>query len=251
LNNQQKPYYNFDVNSTTKCNLRCTYCIEHEWFKKPEMKQTDETMKTLVEKVDALLASKRFTDKHDGIGFNFWGGEPTTNPKFIIDMVEYYKNEPRVRFFIYSNGFNIGKIKDLLLKYKHHKSSDNKSKIIIQVSYDGKASHNIARVDVAGNGSADKVKETLTWLRDNDMDYSIKATIGFYDLDHLYENYMEFLQMDRDGYRCNTYGPTIDYLSDYDFTPIEMAGFKKSLKEQVFKMAKEEIAYYNWKQGCC
>ncbi len=242
--NQGKSFYKFDINSTTKCNLRCTYCIEHDWFKKPEEKQTAETTEKIFEKIDHLLESQVFLEKYSGIGINFWGGEPTMNPKFIDDMVTKYGTDDRVGFFIYSNGYNISKVVSLLEKYRNSKTTDGNPKVLIQVSYDGKASHDVARLNVHGVGSADTVKETLTMLRDKKIPYTTKATIDFANLGSLFDNYMEHLQMVKDGYNINHYGPTIDYLSDYEFTQDEMDNFKKILKEQVFKMAKYEIDYY-------
>lgn len=243
-NNTNKPFYHFDINTTTKCNLRCTYCIEHDWFIKPEEKQTPEKMEKIVEKIDAMLQSDRFISKHGGIKVNFWGGEPTINPQFIKNMLARYADENRVGFFIYSNGYNIGNIIPLLEENKFKKTSNGQPKIHIQVSYDGEASHNVARLNVKGEGSAKTVKETLTILRDKGLSYDTKATIGFMELDKLYENYKEHRRMSEEGYNVSAYGPTIDYLSDYEFDPVEMQGFKDTLKSQIFKMAKEEIDFY-------
>lgn len=242
--NQRKPFYAFDVNSTTHCNLRCTYCIEHDWFNKPEGKPSEDLKSNLIEKIDYMLDNEEFNERFGGIMLNFWGGEPTINPSFVINMVEHYGSNDRVKFFIYSNGFNISKVVPLLKKYKYMKTIDGNAKVFIQISYDGKASHDIARLDVQGKGSAEKVKKTLTMLRDEGIIYSIKQTIGYDDLDKMYENYLEFKEMEKQGYSINAYSPTIDYLSDYEFTPIEIAAIKNTLKEQTFKMMKTDIDYY-------
>jgi len=241
---QNKPFYAFDVNSTTHCNLRCTYCMEHDWFEKPEGKPSKELTENFTEKIDYMLDNDEFNKRFGGVMLNFWGGEPTINPSFIIEMVERYANNDRVKFFIYSNGFNITKVLPLLKKYKYHKAVDGYAKVFIQISYDGAASHDIARVDVQGKGSAKRVKETLTMLRDEGITYSIKQTIGYSDLDKMYDNYLEFKEMEKQGYSINAYSPTIDYLTDYEFTPIEIAKIKNDLKEQTFKMMETDIEYY-------
>jgi len=239
-----KQFYAFDVNSTTHCNLRCTYCMEHDWFEKPEGKPDRNLQDNLVEKIGYMLKNDEFNEKFGGILLNFWGGEPTINPSFIIDMVELYADNDKVKFFIYSNGFNLSKVMPLLRKYKYHKAADGYAKVFIQISYDGAASHDIARVDVKGKGSAVKVKKTLTMLRDEGITYSIKQTIGYSDLDKMYENYLEFKEMEQEGYSINAYSPTIDYLTDYNFSKEELTKIKTDLKEQTFKMMKTDMEYY-------
>ena len=244
---QQKGFYYFDINSTTNCNLRCTYCIEHDWFKKPEKTPDKPLIENIKTKVSAMLKSEKFLDVYSGIGLFFWGGESTLNPGLIQDLVNYFDNDDRVAFFLYSNGFNIKPVLPLLQKYKHRKAANGMAKVVIQVSYDGAASHDIARVDVAGKGTASRVLANIKLLKKENIPHSIKPTLAYEDLDKISGNYYDYKKLADEPVQSAgsiLYGPTIDYLSDHHFTKEQMDGYLQDLKKQIKIILKDEIAYY-------
>ena len=242
--NKTKPFYHFDINSTTDCNLRCTYCIEHEWFKKPACTPDNQLKQKIKDQTQSMLLSDKFMSKFGGIGFFFWGGEPTLNPEFIIDLIEEFSDEPRVCFFIYSNGLNISKIKPILQKYKEYKAVNNQPKVVIQISYDGLASHNISRLMVNGKGSASKVLSTIKELHNDKIPFTIKSTISFEALNCISDNYLEFSELSREIPQFQEYNPTIDYLSDHNFTKEQTDEHFSILKQQVQNIIKNEIDYF-------
>jgi organic radical activating enzyme len=85
--------------------MRCTYCFEHGHFDKKQ-KPSDELTKNIKEKIDYAISNKEFLRNFDGFCINFWGGEPTLNQDFIEELINYYKENNRVHFFIYTNGYH-------------------------------------------------------------------------------------------------------------------------------------------------
>lgn len=249
--NDRRSMYHFDVNATTSCNLRCTYCIEHDWFKKKTNTPDENLIRNIKEKTKHMLSSDKFLSKFNSVGIYFWGGEPTLNPELIEELLLEFKDNKFVQFFIYSNGYNIAPVFDLLVKFKDEKIFNGEPKILIQISYDGIASHDTARVNVAGKGTALKVKENLYKVIDAGIPFVIKPTIAYDDLDKISANYSEFRRINDYIVSKNgnfrglvTYTPTIDYLSDHDFTDEQIKNYNLILKEELKKIAKDEISFY-------
>ena len=69
--------------------------------------------------MDFLLKSEEFKKRYDGIRNSFWGGEPTSNLEGVKEFVEYYKHNPDVCFFMYSNGYKYNHIFDYLETFKY------------------------------------------------------------------------------------------------------------------------------------
>lgn len=132
-----KGFFNIDINTTTKCNLRCSYCVEP--FKDTKDFCGD-TLGTFLSEVMELLNSKFISTRYLGITICFWGGEPTTNSNTIKKVIEHFRNEDRVKFLIYSNGYSLDKIKEDLLRYKDVRVLEVHPKVFLQISYDGGAS---------------------------------------------------------------------------------------------------------------
>lgn len=253
---QGKGLYHLDINSTTSCNLRCTYCFEHEHFDKKQV-PTDDLIKNIKEKVDFLLSSKEFLDKFDGVNINFWGGEPTLNFEFMKDMTSYYEYTDNVQFLIYSNGFHYTQeFLDFLKYFKNRKIYNNEPKIILQISYDGLASHDVSRVDIRGKGSALKVKENMYKVIEMGIPFLTQQVIAFQNFDKLYLNYKEIKEINKHIQRVNgntrwniAYSPVIDYISNHNFSEEQLKNYKIILKEQLILMAKEELEHYkNYRQ---
>lgn len=239
-------FFNIEINSTSSCNLRCTYCFEHEYFNK-NLKPDELFIETFKEKIDFLLINKKFLEKFDGITICFWGGEPTLNCNLIFDLVDYYKNIDNIQFLIYSNGFHFSKDYIMFLeKYKDKKIINNEPKIIQQISYDGLASHDITRLDIKGKGSALKVKETIFKVAQLKIPFVIQQTITFENIELLYDNYMEFKKLNDlfsvdKNFRGIHYNPTLDYITDHKFSNEEVKIYLEKFKKALMKIAKVEI----------
>ena len=238
-----KPLFAFDLNITQSCNLRCKYCIQ-DFDKK--LKVMDPTIiKHVKQKINFLLENKDFRNVYDGVVVFFWGGEPSTQPKIIEDFIEYYKDNDRVKFYIYSNGYNLKGLYPTLLKYKSQKIFNNENKYDLQISFDGTASHDEDRVDINGKGTASKVKKTIYELASDSINFGIHPTLALKNFDKIFDNYMEFKELAEELFICDSYSPTIDYLTDYSYlTKEQLEAVKNKITEQVKKIAKYEIEYY-------
>ena len=239
---QQKKGLSIDINMTENCSLRCTYCIEN--FDKPKLRNaTKEHIDKIIQRVDEMLASPKFNEDFDNIRLNFWGGEPTVNFKGMKQLLEYYENNPRVTFLLYTNAYKYEHCIDFLTEYQKRWDMN---KLTIQVSYDGLASHDVARVDIKGKKTALKVKENLLKMHEMGAKLTVHPTIAWAQLDKLADNYYEFKRM-REVMNLDfidSYGPTIDYMSVGNFTPEEMQGYLDTYDKEIKKILKDEIEFF-------
>jgi radical SAM protein with 4Fe4S-binding SPASM domain len=194
--------FHIDVNSTKSCNLRCTYCFEvkDEMDKSFVFQETD----ALIIFVDQLIASDWFNENYSDLSINFWGGEPSLNQDLYDQLIIQYINNPKVRFFMYSNGvhFNdhyIQSFKDLQRIYVN-----GHPKIVVQVSYDGNPIHDLTRVTPNGRGSAEMVRSTIRQLQRERIFHVLKSTIDPTNFNYLFEAYKDVLNFNND------YFPTIE-----------------------------------------
>lgn len=150
---------NVTLQVTEDCNLRCTYCYQHN------KKHTFMDLETGKKAIDFLLNSNTENNKYinsensPALILEFIGGEPLLAVDLIIQLIEYFKeqsilkNHPwalRHRFSICSNGllyFN-PKVQELFRKYGNE--------ISFSISIDGiKELHDQCRIQPNGEGSYD------------------------------------------------------------------------------------------------
>nr|DAT25449.1 MAG TPA: Fe-S oxidoreductase [Caudoviricetes sp.] len=241
---ERKYYFNFDVNMTQKCTLRCTYCIEN--FNKPKLENiTEQMLDKIIEKFRYLLNSKEFNEKYSGIGIFFWGGEPTVNFKGMKKLIEEFKNDNNVCFFVYSNGFHYtDEFLEYIASFKDVYTSNNQHKINLQISYDGLASHDVSRLDIKGKGSALKVKENIFRVNEMNIPFTLHPTISFDNFDKISDNYFEFKRLSEVLKKNFIYSPTIDYLSDFDFSMEVLNDHINTIKNEFKKIKDQELEFY-------
>lgn len=237
-------FYCIDVHMIHSCQNRCSYCfIDFETGNKGQI--SNETLDNVAEKVEYLTSNPRFLNYYSGITIFFWGGEPTLHPKGIKRLIEKFKDNDRVAFFIYSNGQSIKNVIDLLEQYKNKFAGNGRPKVTIQISYDGIASHDKSRLTSTGKKTALKVKEVIYMLNEKQIPYTTKATLGWNDLNCIYDNYMEYRRMnDHFNGRIGLYCPTLDYSKSPDFSKEQIQNILNTLTEQFKKIAKMEMEYY-------
>lgn len=249
---QTKGTYHLDINSTSSCNMRCTYCFEHGHFDKKQ-KPSDELTKNIKEKIDYAISNKEFLINFDGFCINFWGGEPTLNQDFIEELINYYKENNRVHFFIYTNGYHFTeRFIDFIKQFNGKTVITGEAKVFLQISYDGIASHDLDRIDVGGHGTALKVKENIFKLARENIPFTIQSTLAFKNFDKIKQNYDEFTRMNEmlskiynGKNRDFLYSPTLDYINSNDFDDEHLQQYKAVLKKQLLQITKQEIEYYN------
>lgn len=236
-------FYNYDINMLNHCNLACSYCIQDFNTRKPKNIDKD-LIKKIIEKFDYLLQNEQFMKSFGGLRISFWGGEPTKALKEVQEIAEYYRNNPYVKFFMYSNGYQYEKVFDFLESFKNSKSIDNDNKFLTQISYDGLASHDVDRLTKVGKGSALKVKETIFELAKRKIPFTVHPTIAAKNFDKIADNYFEFKRMSEVLGQYFNYSPSIDYMSKYNFTKQELDTLTNVLKEQFIKIKEDEIIFY-------
>ena len=224
--------FHFDLNTTRACNMACDYCFEE---KKPSSFQyTDIFIKQMRE----LMDSDFFKENYQLLNINFWGGEPTLETSLIRDIFVEFKTDPRVTFFIFSNGYDLQDIKPLLSTASDMVVTGNHPKITIQISYDGPLIHDMHRKDKRGNPTEDKVVSSISWLDTNKIPYVVKPVIKPEDFRFLplaYE-YIKKLTYEDDPqfFKSQNYHPTIEYYNvneDKEIVEENLRDLRKALIE--------------------
>lgn len=174
---------------THQCNLRCTYCYEHN---KSDRVMTLETAKKCVDLLFAEEAknTELFNDTEaNGLIIEFIGGEPFLEIELIDQTMEYFLTraieldhrwQTRYMINISTNG-TLGedeKVKRFMKKYA--------GRLSVGVTIDGaKEAHDACRVDLAGNGSYDRAIEMFRETAGPDGKRHTKYTIAPGNIDHL------------------------------------------------------------------
>jgi uncharacterized protein len=234
MNQRQKRYFAYEVTTTQKCDMACTYCFEGEELqnKNPQL-HTDDIIKSVHE----MLNGEKFLEVFNGVTINFWGGEPTLNSKMIIRLINEFKDSP-VDFFMYTNGFNVKNIEKIINNFKLF--IDDTSRFSYQISYDG-LNNDLERVDHKGEGTSSTVLSSVHYLMDKfpDIKLSIKSTLAIHEMPNLLENWLHFKEL-IEKYPTFNYSPTLEYTNKY----VIDEPFLKIVNEQFLKIAKLEIEYY-------
>jgi radical SAM protein with 4Fe4S-binding SPASM domain len=227
--------------------MACDYCFEEKnttSFKDVEL---------FVRKMKEVLDSDFFKKNYELLNINFWGGEPTLETSKIRDIFVEFKYNPKVTFFIFSNGYDLQDIKPLLSTAKDMVVKGNHPKITIQISYDGPMIHYMHRKDKQGNDTSDRVISSISWLDVNKVPYVIKPVIRPEDFRYLPVAYEYIKKLTYEGdpqfFKSQNYHPTIEYynvvedpkvveenLRDLRKALIEIAGLEiVSIKERGHK----------------
>jgi radical SAM protein with 4Fe4S-binding SPASM domain len=201
--------FHMDLNLTNQCSLRCTYCVETGLFK---AKNCDEIIPQFYEWIDRFIVSDFFKASFDVLHISLWGGEPTLEWDTIFRLMERYLGDNRVMFMLYTNGYSVpGSLRKMIVNASelHKKDPDKHSEFRLQVSYDGQPIHDLCRRTVDGKPTADQVLKTLRWAQDAGVEHSVKSTITFDTLKHLYEAWADVNAISSGRY---SYFPTLDYV---------------------------------------
>jgi len=231
-------FFFIDINTTTRCNLRCKYCIEP--FK--EDKDLDDgTIDKFISRMDEFFSSELMKN-YDGVTIGFWGGEPTTNPKAMQKIIKHYENDNKVRFLVYSNGYRINHIRPFIEEYKDVKLPNGSPKIYYQISYDGKAAHAQNRLSYTGKETVEEVRDSIKWALKENIPFSVKSTINretFHLMGECYSDVRDLLEGQN-----NTYFPTIDYLTNIKVTDEDRKRYYADMEKSLISIAEKEIDYY-------
>jgi len=233
-----RKYFTLEITTNALCDLGCTYCFEGE---KTDKSTLDADLGTIFKRVDSILNDEKwFQKKYDSLSISFWGGEPTLNPKFIVEIINKYKDDDRVFFHLYTNAFNIHNLNSII-------DHVDASKLRVQVSYDGRAINDVYRLTKNKKASSNQVLNNLYILANKGIDVSVKSTLPIEDMSTLNTIWDEFkdiqLMLWKVDKKLNiSYSPTIDYVSETNDE--SKAEAVKLFRNEFLRIAKKEIAYF-------
>lgn len=224
---------NLDINVTSVCNLGCKYCSEGHNPIMPDLAKI-ENSKTVISIQDINEFIKKVHNKSPDeiIQISFWGGEPMMNFNFCLDLMTFYIKNNNIKFFFYTNGTYIKKYKNelKLINDLLGKTQKGESRLVIQISYDGKPINDIERLTKLNTSTTDIVKEAYQILNEINIQKSIKSTITPRTFHLIYESFLDVLSI------TDKYFPTPDTHSDYDLENINQQ--MNDLKLGLQKIAK-------------
>lgn len=227
-------YFSYEVTTTQKCDMACTYCFEGEELQNTSKQRSQEE---IIKGVWDMLNSEEFNKIYEGVAINFWGGEPTQNTKMIVSLIAEFK-DAKVNFFMYTNGFNLANIQKILNNFQL--LVEDKSRFKYQVSYDG-LSHDAERIDHKGSGTATKILENIRILRIShpSIDFKLKSTLPVNELPNIVKHWEHFKEI-IDEMPEFGWSPTLEYTNKYNITE----EFAEQVNSQFLILAKREIQYF-------
>lgn len=205
-----KDVFNFEITTTDSCNMRCNYCFEHD---KKDKRMSIKTQNHVISTIEKLIHSEKFMNLYKHMNITMWGGEPTLNTSFINDIITYFANEPRISYYIYTNGMLYDNLKRIITTLNKH---DILSRATFQVSWDGNPVHDYHRLTIKNQQTSNIVMDNIKKLYRDGVNISLKATIVPEDFKYLYDvwiSYRDFLnELLSPSYKNSviTYAPTID-----------------------------------------
>ena len=165
---------NITLHLTNRCNLACKYCYVDKKY------PADMPLDVAKQAIDMGIMSSK-----SQMGISFFGGEPLLKKELIKDIVSYceevsFKKNIKFKFNLTINGILLNETFAIYAKEK---------KINIAISHDGiKEAHNSNRMDIAGNGSFDKVDSNCTMLLKHHPYASVILVITPNTVTHLYKS---------------------------------------------------------------
>ena len=245
-------FYDIDVTVTDNCNFRCKYCFERSSEYIPSNFQlTDQ----FITQLELLLSDDWFKCRYDGVHVAFWGGEPTLLPKVIIDILQYFEGDDRVKFFLYTNASNISVLEDVLMRTRDQYIAGF-PKFHVQISYDGKPIHDMNRVNPQRRSTSKCVLEAIDFMERNNIPFSTKSTVMPENFKYLHDAYLDVRQLEKEGrkyphtfnhnrWRLSSYYPTVDQADDSSIRSEEVEKrYLEDLEISLIKIAQDEIKYY-------
>lgn len=235
-----KGEFSIEVTTTQQCNLGCTYCFEGCGDNPEENHKLNETLldfAKVAEKIDFLLEDEEFNKRNSGIRIDLWGGEPTLNMPFIMQIFEKYLPNPKVNFYLPTNGYDIRSLLTLLIYLKENNALNRMN---MQVSYDGRV-NNPLRLTLTGKDSTERVRENILKILDTGVVLGLKATITasmFPHLINIWEDYNDLYYIFKEKGLRLTLAPTIDYYDNKNYS------FEKEFEQSMLQIAKKEIDFY-------
>jgi uncharacterized protein len=235
--NEKSNQFTLEITTTALCNLGCTYCFEGV---KTDKRRLDDKVELVKQRIHELLDSDWLKANYDSLNVSFWGGEPTLNSSFLVDVMNEFRGNKFMSFHIYTNGYNRKRLDSVL-------DNVDTSNLQVQVSYDGKDINDKFRLTHSGKPTSTQVIENVEYLARRGIHVSLKSTIPLKSMTGLYKTWLDFKQlhekMNHIGNNITvSYAPTIDYVEEI---PKEnLPEMIENFRAEMIKVAKEEIKFH-------
>jgi len=220
--------YTIEITTTQACNFGCSYCFERDFI--PTKTTLDKNIVFLLERLDELIHKEWIIKEFDKVQISFWGGEPTLNLDIIDKVVEFFKDNERIHFHVYTNGSTVDELIPIVLKVK--------DRFAIQVSYDGMPVQDLRRKTKDGKPTSKIVNEAFEKLNKEEINFSLKSTLT-------YEDYHYLPQIWDDFYRLRKkFGEKILYAITVDYHTIKFYEHKEEIEKTIIEIAQVEKEFY-------
>lgn len=157
------------------CNFKCTYCFQnrkiHKLLDMDILEKRIELLNLRLENVDEAI-------------INLFGGEPTLNWNAFKRSVDEFKDRDKILLSTITNG-------SLLNEERIEYLSDAKN-FHVDLSFDGNRDSNYKRIDFSRCDTFDLALSKLKLLMKYDIHFMIKATLGNFNYDSIFESLIMF-----------------------------------------------------------
>lgn len=228
--------YCIEITTTQTCNFRCSYCFENN-SQLNLSHNLEKDFHLLTKRIDDLLNSDWFKSEFDGLEICFWGGEPTINFKMIKKILDIYKDNEMVYFFIYSNGSFPKRLFKMVETLKDQPGPPNINKFRFQISYDGNPIHDLCRRTVSNKPSSQIVIKNIDYLINKGLKTVLKATCPIEYIKYIPDCWDDVHNLYKKYKKDISYALTLDYhekLSTDDLIEAEKVLLSVAKKEYKF-----------------
>ena len=229
--NKNIKYITFNV--TDDCNLACKYCYFTHKTNKNVM-----SFEVASKAIDSILCNSDFLI-HDGVVWDFIGGEPTLELDLIEKICDYvllrmYQLNHKwlycYRFLIGSNGLLYSHPKMQKIIKKHGMN------LQVNITIDGsKEKHDLSRVRKDGSGSYDDIIKQIPLWQAQQGGISTKATFAHDDLPYLKDS---IINLWNHGIK--------NVMANVVFENVWEPGDDQILKEQLIALADYVVEHNLW-----
>jgi len=232
-----KKVYNIETESGTY--IANGFAVHNCFEKNHILKENLLDIKILTKRIKELLASEWFKSQYSGIKLILWGGEPTLNMPLCKALMETFRKDIRIAFFIYTNGSTTNEMMPTYRRLKEQPFIDsNIKKLTVQVSYDGNPIHDKLRKDKKGKSTSDIVKNAINELHRYGIEYGLKSTLTWKNYNFIIQSWEDFEKLH------SIYGPKIKYSLTMDYYDVEFEKNKEIIEEYLIGIATKEIEFY-------
>ena len=231
--------------STTKCNLKCSYCFESHIHEHTTLRDDD------TRKIFNFIEHNLKRGIFDTLDITFTGGEPLTNSTLLKELIaelndisdRYYVKR---KYSIISNGTIIStQILSLL----------DENNFEIQISLDGpKEIHNLYRIYKNNEVSFDKIIDNITYLaiNSNHIRITIRINITTKNLDELKRLYDSLYKKYKEYSKITIYFDFLDVSKDHFlyFSDIEKINTLSEIYLMIYNRTNEVPRYYTIGSNC-